>query len=82
MINLQTGEKLPNNYNHRRVKVVYATQNVVEFEESWFLDGELLQDHNDSNHDIELIKLLNPNNNKRFTYLGTAKVGEIYYIKR
>ena len=62
---------------YRVIKVRNATQDTVEFEENWFVEGDLLQDVNDPEHDIELVKQF-PNNHKKFEYLGTAKPRERY----
>jgi len=53
--------------------------NLIEFKETWFIEGDLLQDLQDENHDIELVKRVDA---RTFTYRGLAKVGEKYFIIR
>lgn len=64
---------------HKTITVIEATEDIVEFNDIWAVEGDILQDYNDEDHDIELEKQ-EGSNSKRFTYLGTAKVGEIYYV--
>ena len=64
----------------RKVKVTRATQSFVEFENDYFKPGDLLQDVNDDDHDIELEARVG-SSPTTFRYLGTAKIGEEYFMK-
>jgi hypothetical protein len=61
------------------ITVIYVDQNVVEFNDVWAVEGDLLKDQNDDAHSIK-IERQEGSNNKRFTYLGNAKIGEKYYV--
>ncbi len=72
------------NFNiNRNIKVVKVSnndiENLIEFEKSWFIEGDVLQNIEDEEKDIELIKEINK---RTFTYRGNANKDEIYYIKR
>ena len=72
------------NFNiNRNIKVVKVSnndiENLIEFEKSWFIEGDILQNAEDDNKDIELIKQINK---RTFTYRGNANTNEIYHIKR
>jgi len=62
---------------NKKIKVVYATEDIVEFETEWFNTDDLLQDVNDLDHDIELEERVG-NSYTQFNYKGTAKAGEVY----
>lgn len=66
---------------NRSVEVVNINNNdiynIIQFKETWFSEGDILEDINDLDHDIELLHKLD---NRTFTYVGTAKIGEKYRI--
>lgn len=71
------------NFNiQRNIKVIKVSnndiENLIEFEKSWFIEGDVLQNVEDKEKDIELIKKINK---RTFTYKGNANINEIYYIK-
>ena len=81
------------NQQIKTIKVINVTKsphtdrNIVEFDEVWAVAGDLLEDYNDSEHDIYLEVLykgygtLVSAPDTLFYYKGNAKVGEIYFVK-
>ena len=65
---------------NRSIKVVKVCnndiENLIQFEETWYDSGDVLQEVNDINKDISLYQKLD---DRTFTYRGSAKVGESYY---
>lgn len=65
----------------RKVKVVNVddsdlTAKLIEFEEAWFFQGEILTNQDKQDDDITLTKKIS---SRKFNYVGAAKVGEYYY---
>lgn len=65
---------------NRSIKVVKVSnndiENLIEFKETWYESGDVLQEINDIDKDISLYHKLD---NRTFTYKGSAKAGESYY---
>lgn len=63
----------------RRIKVISVKNDVVEFEESWFVEEDIIKTDN-SDDEVTLVRDFHPEH-KKFTFIGNPKEGHYYYTK-